>query len=316
MSTAPVFVTGYQRSGTTLLGNLLDRHPELAIFVESFFLPKYYYARWLYAPLSRGGNAVRLARAIAAEESAALNGLEVDEEAVSALEDPTLASVVDTLMRGWAASRGKSRWGDKSPGYLTKLPLLRRMFPEAKFVNIIRDGRDVFLSVKRLGWEDDPAMVALQWASAIGKARAFGASPGRSTCYLEVRYEELIQDPEAVLPAVFEFVGVEYSPSVLEPGARETQIQQLRDWPKINEKIDPSNVARWTAAMPEEEVERFEEYAGHVLRALGYPLADENRRTSAVTALGSAARRVLLAGGGLRRRMSAARDAVSTRLRA
>ncbi|NIQ52190.1 MAG: sulfotransferase, partial [Gammaproteobacteria bacterium] len=49
-------------------------------------------------------------------------------------------------------SRGKSRWGDKSPGYLTKLPLLRRMFPEAKFVNIIRDGRDVFLSVKRLGW--------------------------------------------------------------------------------------------------------------------------------------------------------------------
>ena len=137
----PIFVTGFQRSGTTLLGAILDRHPRLGIFVESFFIPRLYYTQVFFWPLARTRNRIKLVRAIMSEPACVANGLECDpRDVVAGAAGNRYADLLDSLMTAWAAQRSKLRWGDKSPGYITKLPILQRLYPQAKFVHILRDG--------------------------------------------------------------------------------------------------------------------------------------------------------------------------------
>lgn len=307
----PVFVTGYQRSGTTLLGTVMDRHPNLAIFVESFFIPKYQMVRWLYSPLSRVDNAVRLAKAIVDEPSSQLNKLEVCEDRIRALKNPSYGDVVHALLSEWAASRGKARWGDKSPGYITRLPLLLEVFPNARFVHIIRDGRDVFLSVKRLGWMDDAGKVGLEWDRAIRQAQAFGADPQYRDSYHELRYEDLITRPEEVVQGICDFIDEPYSEELLSPGQRADQIQQLKDWPKVHDKIDSSNVARWREKMSAEELTLFESAAAPLLTDMGYPPSDHADQAT----VSMASRKLVLSMERTSRRLTTLSALVAARLR-
>jgi hypothetical protein len=264
------------RSGTTLLGNIVDRHPEISIFVESFFIPRYYYAQVAFWPLSREANRARLARAIANEPRSVVNAVEVDEQAVARGAEPRVASVLDQVMRRWAADRGAPRWGDKSPGYLTKFPVLQRMFPDARFVHIYRDGRDVLLSVRSLvkwrGWDTNAARIARDWERTLRTARRWGERhPDR---YMEVQYERLIGDPGPVVREVAEFAGLDFDPAMLEATGASDLNPALATWERVNAEINPDNFAKWKKKLPAEDVATFEYLAGERLRELGYTISD------------------------------------------
>ncbi|HSM06313.1 MAG TPA: sulfotransferase [Longimicrobiales bacterium] len=270
----PLFITGFKRSGTTLLGNIVDRHPDISIFVECFFIPRYYYAQFAFWPLSREKNRKRLARSIATEPRSRRNGVDVDEASIAARAEPSLRSVLDTLMLDWAASRGSVRWGDKSPGFITKMHLLTRLFPDARYVHIVRDGRDVMLSIlNKAGWERNVPWIAREWERAMARARAFGAAhPDR---YLEVRYEALVQDPESVVREVAAFAGLTFNDRMLRPTDEAELNPALSTWGQVNREIVRDNFEKWRREARPEDLAAFEYLAGHRLREFGWPLSDE-----------------------------------------
>jgi Sulfotransferase family len=273
MNPAPVFITGLPRSGTTLLGNIIDRHHRLAIFVESFFIPQYYYLQVLYWPLSKPEKFLGLAKAIVNEDASKRNHLTMNPDRLTGVQPKNFARLLDVLFSDWAAAQGKVRWGDKSPGYVTKLPLFERLYPEAKFIHIMRDGRDVWLSLKKLGWETNVVKVARTWANVLRKARRYGRSVNPSH-YYELRYEDLISRPEEELKKIMEFLGEPYTEELLHAGKADGKNIAFKGWPKIHEGIEAGNRNKWEKEMSDEEIALFESQAAPILRELGYPLAD------------------------------------------
>lgn len=266
---APLFVTGYMRSGTTLLGNVIDRHSSIAVFIESFFIPRYYFTQVLFWPLSRRRNFLRLAQSIASEASSRRNGMRFDEARVLSATERNLPSLIDSLFSEWAQSRGKYRWADKSPGYISKISILDRMFGDARFVHIIRDGRDVWLSLKKLGWKSDVVDVANDWANTVSRARQYGAAmtPDR---YLEVQYERLVEFPEHEVRRIAAFLGEPYEPSMIQPDEEGPGNPALAGWPKVDLAIDAHNTKKWKLNLGSYELAAFDLCARDLLLSLGY----------------------------------------------
>src|SRR5262249_24910012 len=125
-----------------------------------------------------------------------------------------------------AAVRGKSRWGDKTPMYMQRLPLLERLFPDARYVHLIRDGRDTAVSFLSM----PPRIVTRTWAhpgtaggvagprggggGEVEGARALGARVGDR--YVETRYEQLAAEPERELRKICEHARLAFDPAMLD----------------------------------------------------------------------------------------------------
>jgi hypothetical protein len=188
---APIFVVGCQRSGTTLLRLVLDSHPAVACGPETRFLES----------MTRivGDDWPRLAR----------YGRDKPE---------WLASIADwygAMQDDYAHRRGKVRWADKTPRYALIMDFLDQLFPDAKFIHIIRDPRDVVLSHrKRFGYVAAVKAVR-KWPVYVATASATGQRLGPER-YLEVRYEDLVADNDKELRRVFEFIDEPWDPIVLE----------------------------------------------------------------------------------------------------
>jgi hypothetical protein len=272
----PVFVVGCPRSGTTLLRVMLDAHPELAIPPESHFIPPLWSVRRRYE--RRGSfDAQSMVRDVMTTTRVQAWGLSegLVQIRLRLLERPDFASVTEALFTAYADSKGKPRWGDKTPGYSIEIPILGRLFPDARFVHIIRDGRDVALSFKEgIGWNTPVEAIAEVWARRIQKARRDGAALGRHR-YMDVRYEELVDDPEGVLRAISARIELDFRPEMLAFSAR-----ALSTVPPGERSIHP-NLARpptkglrdWRQQMSPEDVRIFEAIAGTRLAELGYERA-------------------------------------------
>ena len=212
-----MIVLGVRRSGTTLLRVMLDRNPALAVPDESYFVPQLARRhRGTVEPASFVDDLRRL-------PTLAEWGLAPDAVAARLRAGMTTGEAIAAVFEAYAAERGKPRWGDKTPLYMQHLPLLERLFPEASFVHLIRDGRDAalsFLSVAEgimtegWGYPRDAAGFACQWATEVRAARALGERVGRGR-YLELRYEALVADPAGELRRTCSFAGLEYDEAML-----------------------------------------------------------------------------------------------------
>ncbi len=279
------FIVGVPRSGTTLLRLMLDAHPELAIGPETHFLPDLL-ARLAAAPHARQA----LVEAIAGSERWPEFGLSAAElaAAVRGATPFSPAEGVRAFYRLYAARFGKSRWGDKTPGYLLHMEAIQDLLPEARFVHLVRDGRDVALSIRPLWFGPDTLEeAALWWQERIVLARR---QAGALRHYLEVRYEDLVTETAAVLRRICDFVELDWSAELLRHAARAQQrldeIDRGLTAPDGREiagearlamhrhalrEPDASQLYRWRTAMSAEELRRFRSLAGATLDSLGYP---------------------------------------------
>jgi Sulfotransferase family len=282
------FVVGMNRSGTTLLRMMLDAHPQLVIPPETHFVPDV-----IKAARERGARPADALAAMKAHREWEDFGF-TDAEALAWLEGlPQLGpgAAVRAFYEAYAARAGKRRWGDKTPRYVLKMPLIASALPEARFVHVIRDGRDVALSVLERTVKDvDAAEVARRWRRKIDRAR--GDAP-RLDHYLEVRYEDLVADPRSVLGHVCEFVELEFDEGMLdyhersgerleemrrelpagEGVARLTTERRMATHHRTTAPPDPSRATRWRQEMGEADRAAFEDVAGETLASLGYPLS-------------------------------------------
>lgn len=271
----PFFVLGAARSGTTMLRLMLNRHSRLAIPFESQFLRQIFAELPSQRPLDRH-EAKRMADLVVGEwnfRSWHLDAARVRQELIRHAPAP-LAELVDALFRMEIARSGKPRWGDKTPHYYLCWRQLMALFPGSRLVHIIRDGRDVNLSLEKVGWHGPTASDrARYWQQRVEMAHAAAHELG-SERNLIIRYEELVLNTRVTLEAVCDFLGEVFEPGMLDFFS-DAALHICDIDGDVHEKVlrapQPEDVGRWRREMPFERQREFEAVAGSSLRAMSYP---------------------------------------------
>lgn len=265
-SDGPVFIVGMNGSGTTMLLDHLNDHPALYGFrTETKVLPYLLSGLSRFGDLNKDENYRRLWSSVAGDFSFWMaNGREPVPMPVDWRERPrTLGHIFDDVMRYFAARDGKSRWCEKTPMHVLHMEQLRGLFPNARFVHIIRDGRDCAASFHRR-WHYNPKGAIYRWKNVVAEGRRQGARLGSS--YLEVIYEELTADPESGMARVCRHLGVPFGSEVL----RTTRSGHRMGGNES--KIIVRNSGTYRRFFSAREVAELEQVAGRRLKELGYPV--------------------------------------------
>lgn len=267
--TPPLIVLGVSRSGTTMLRVILDRSPGIAIPDESFFVP-------LLARRHGRVDPARFLDDLARIPTLREWGLAPADVAPRLHRGMRTGAAIAAVFEAYADREGKPRWGDKTPMYMRHLGLLDDLFRDAQYVHLIRDGRDAALSFLELPegtftrtWAHpaSPRAFACEWLVEVEAARALGARIGEQR-YLELRYEELVAEPETVVAAICAFASLPFEPAMIDyvgrtEVARKLHQQRLAQPPTVG-------VRDWRDDMSGEDVRGFEGIAGDLLGELGY----------------------------------------------
>lgn len=269
-----LFVVGCQRSGTTMLQRMLDAHPMLAVAYDSLFIPRAIKGEQIGCDPPLSDEIVELART-----HPRFDRLELSDEAVerAAAGADTYSAFVSRIYDELASKHGKKLAGEKSPGYCRHLPRLHALMPWVKIVHLIRDGRNIALSIRDWGkgaaklelWKREPiAAAALWWRRDVTR----GCEDGRSLptdVYREIRYEELVAQPEPSLCELCAFLGLPYDRAMVE-----YHLGRMKEKAGLSPKaawLPPTQGIRdWRTQMSERDLELFEALAGEQLSMLGY----------------------------------------------
>ena len=187
----PVFVVGARRSGTTLLQLMLDAHPNIGMTYETGFLPKY--AENIPFDLETKTGVEEFLHEFYMKPSIQLwdtKDLPAAEEVFSKMQEPSAGCLLDTVFSILAARRNKSRWGDKTPDFVLHMPALVLLFPEAQFIHIIRDVRDIAVSRLNIRWfSHDIVRMSNEWRTILQTARSDAATLADGQ-YMELKFED------------------------------------------------------------------------------------------------------------------------------
>ncbi|WP_103027350.1 sulfotransferase family protein [Salinibacter altiplanensis] len=270
----PVFVVGMPRSGTTLLSSLLDAHPALVVAPET-----HYFTRcWRGGAIENWADVERMLARLDQQPGVHDMALSDDEWAtirgrLRALQAPTHGDVFRALLDTYAARSGAPAWGEKTPDHLANVPAMARQFPNAVFVTIIRDPRDVVLSLRNLPWSrrtiPEQAWTWRTYAALVDRYRT--DYEGR---FFALRYEDLIVDPEACLRDVCAFLEMPFQEAMLRPPQQASHHfdPDREPWKrKSARQIDSSNREKWRSQMPEAERGIVELIVGRWLSVHRYP---------------------------------------------
>jgi hypothetical protein len=286
-----LFVVGCPRSGTTLLQRMLDHHPQLAVSNDSHFIPRAIEGMPIGVDPALTPELVEWVRTYRRFYRLNLPDVAVDE---AAAKSRTYREFVGALYSTYGRLRGKQLAGEKTPDYVRHLPRLHALFPWAKSIHIIRDGRDVALSVlewardgkgpSKLGlWSDEPvAVCALWWRWQVSTGRRDGEELGAHR-YREVRYEDLVAQPEESLRSLAGFLNLPYAPEMAAYHVGKTRYK-----PGLSAKkawLPPTaGLRKWQTQLSERDLELYEALAGDLLCELGYERSFE-AASSETTAL-------------------------------
>lgn len=276
----PIFIVGCWRSGTTLLRDLLRSHPNLAFGLESEFIP------WVTA---RHGDPtdVRTARRLGQDicRRLAAQNYPVDLTAADFDHCRSAAQAVALPFERFAEQVGKPRWGDKTPFYVEHIDQIHELFPTAKFLHIVRDGRDCALSIRERPFGPNTIFHAARiWRRYVQKGRQARRRLGPEVVH-EVRFERLVAEPEPVLRRIVEFVDEPWHEATLRrsPPLGKRKVAKfgrpLPD-PFHGSQIRPDRAQRWPNGMTDEEQAIFEGIAGDLLDELGYTTRGIGRAAS------------------------------------
>ena len=266
MSKNQIFVVGVNGSGTTMLAEALGKHPELYMLPRETRILPYLVQRYPDSTLcdlsARRALASALGHSKAFWQCNDNRPFLLPDEVLATLSD--FASVVDAMYGHFARLEGKQRWGDKTPMYLQHIDVLARIFPDARFIHIYRDGRDSAQSFHRR-WRQAPSRTIFRWKKAIAVGREQGQRLG-SARYFELSYEELTADPESWMRRICTFAGLDFHPAVLNSSMRymDDAVRQVAQGRMVQ------NSSKWRTYFNADQINELEQIAGKMLASLGY----------------------------------------------
>jgi Sulfotransferase family len=278
-----LFLVGYQRSGTTLLRAMFDSHPSMAVPDESHFIPSMALRRRRYEHrgMFRTEDFLRDLLERHRRRSWWVPQEDVRRD-LAAAPPRDVAEAFRRVYRCYAASRGKRRYGDKTPSYVLNIGLLARLFPESRFVHIIRDGRDVALSIlERPFGPDTIEEAAFRWRQAMHRGRAEGSRLGGRR-YRELRYEDLVDDQESALRSLCAFADLPFDSAMTRYYENAALISE-RSWFRPISLPPTKGLRDWRRDMAPRDLAVFESLAGGTLEDLGYERSGYRSRPMTVT---------------------------------
>lgn len=273
----PIIIVGCPRSGTTMLQLMLHAHERIAIPPENRFVLTAYQRRREFGDLTVAANRRKLAEYVCAPQGVHFGDLGLDGPAT--IEEimagpPTLGSALAIVLQAYARRFDKPRWGDKRPAYLLNLDVIRKLFPDAQIVNIIRDGRDCVASLKEAPWHRGGVIKAVAtWCRGMDEAARAARTFGPDS-YYEIYYERLVAEPEAELRALCGYLGERYDPAMtqLEEVAN-IAVPKRKTWHALTHgEITPERVGSWAQRLDPADLSLCEAVMGDRLRAHGYEL--------------------------------------------
>lgn len=244
----PIFLIGASRSGTTMLRLMLNQHPLIRIPSEAWFIGDLIDKLPLEGPLSPAH--LEKAFQLTLSHDRWKDWHCSDEKlrtTILSMENGTLSELIDRLFRNCSGMGVKPYWGEKSPRHSYYVHALNALFPNARFIHLVRDGRDVAASLLGRGWyEGSVRRCAMCWNGMVEAAmRAEKFGPER---YRQIHFEDLIQQPEEVMRDICQYLKVEYTPELL--AYHSAFEQEIEDREKgIHEKLerppDVAEIGKW-----------------------------------------------------------------------
>jgi hypothetical protein len=198
--------------------------------------------------------------------------IEVNEEEILKKRPRGHSELFREVFGQWAAAQGKIRWGNKTPTYVTELDRLYTLFPDSQFIHIVRDGRDVAVSLGALSWGSRHIpRVAADWRWKTILARKMGNILDRN--YLEVHYESLVARPRETLEGICDFLGLPYEHQMLSYPKTATDALPEDSLKWHQSSISPPDISKigiWRDEMSYADKYIFEDIAGDALALFGY----------------------------------------------
>lgn len=273
----PIFIVGVHRSGTTLLRYMLNSGGRIYIPPESDFIPRFFLGKTAVSLTSAHlDNMLRIIfryRFVREWQGPPPTAAELLAE----MQSPTPAAFLDALYGRYARQHHAGRWGDKTPIYSSYMDLLAELFPQAQFIYLVRDGRDVALSMLQK-WPDKPHFdlyfAARKWAQRTRQVQAAAQKLDGSRFY-QLYYEELVQNPEHHLQKICQFLDEPYDPRMAQPHLlAQEQIQPGSFHDPVRQSPNTQKIGRWRQQMNLPDQRLFCHLAGDLLAHYGYPLPD------------------------------------------
>jgi protein-tyrosine sulfotransferase len=261
----PIFIGGAPRSGLTLLRVMLDAHPAISCGPDT------------------GHVALTMTSADFETTLGALHRehfhLETD------IVRRNFAQAIAAPMEKRAAALGKMRWADKSAFNILVFERLAQLFPEARFLHVVRDGRDLAASLLERQWRDPSGKLFDQCASLAGAARYWAslvtrglqaeADPSIAGRIIRIRYEDLAAKPDEALQQVCAFLGEPFERQMASIETRRPALAglELEAAERLQRPVDTSAVGRWRRDLRQEDARSVHAAYRPLFETLGYPAA-------------------------------------------
>lgn len=287
----PTFLFGMERSGTTLLSMMIGAHPLMAVPLATAGMWTDFDRRLAqdFNNLATAYDVLRLVDAVLAHERIRLWDAALDRDALlAALPPGDYGAVVARFHAAYAEAKRKPCWANVDIATLDHMDLVNSWFRNARFLHIIRDGRDVALSHQTMPYgAGNIAECARAWVNRTTTNAKMGRILGAAR-YMTVRFEDLILDTRPTLERICAFLDLPYDSRMLRYG--DMVAEKIPDsrrwlWPAISRPPQRSKVGQWRRRMTGSQRIVFERVAGRTLKDWGYETYERIPRTAAAYAL-------------------------------
>jgi hypothetical protein len=269
-----IFIVGMARSGTTLLSEILNTHSKIVVSPETHYFRKY----WLSDKQASLKKRVMLSKKFLASDEFKQFGFSVEEkkeiegEILEGLKSGQTEILTNVLTR-YRLSKKKTLWVEKTTAHLMFLPQITKLFPASQFVCLVRDPRDICLSLKKVPFNAHSTMsIARRWKRYSKRSSLYRNE--YKTIFLEIKYEDLINNPEHELKKVCKFFSIDYQSKMLNRNNDPSTFDGKKEFWKLNaiKPIDKNNFDKWKREMRPGEIYFLQKYLSREMYRYKYDI--------------------------------------------
>jgi len=268
------FIIGVQRSGTTVLRLILNNHSAISIPEEASFLKPLLTKKNLMNPLPLSRKRKRIILRYLLDDYQ-FKKWRMEEELLSPLMEKqlTMRQLIGFLYVTFGQKHGKHMCGEKNPTFIRKLKLLRDVYPNAKFIHIVRDGRDVYLSFKSRSHYSAASLALSSFEWSIKLSIIHRALKKAGSRVFELRYEDLIRDPVSQIKRVCSFLDVSFEEHMLDFWMHSSDFIDKEHSELIFRPIESANAFKWKNKLRSNELNKYDFFSHRNLRRYGYEVS-------------------------------------------